>query len=349
MELTKRIALYTGSQCNADCKFCYYKDLHEQKNSSVKELKKNLEKAKAYGIESIEFTGGEPAIQTNILELIEYAKDLNFKRLGIITNGIVFSSFNLTKAIKKAGIEEVKFSIHSSNPKAHDKIIGVNGSFKRAVEGIKNVKKAGLVVSTSTVISRMNYKDLVDIAKFLRTLKLSKINFLPVNPIINAQRLKKDIIASYSEIAPHLHKALDILMLGKSRLNVEYIPFCFMKGYERYVCNLCQVQYDPDEWDYWVKNRIEYGPILSSFSQILGYANMIKRWYIPPKDLAHRAVIESKLLRFTTKEKVCKKCRYDLICDGLWKSYAKLHGYSELKPSAGKKIKDPIYFYQRLR
>lgn len=344
MELTKRIDLNVGFMCNANCKFCYYQNSRTQKTPSFEKLKSMLSLARRLGMESVEFTGGEPTMREDIFELIACAKQLGFKRICMITNGILFRDKEIVKVAEESGLEEIKLSIHASKACAHDDITGTQKSFKHVLEGIRNIKKTKLKIKTNTIINRLNYESLPEIAKFLATIKPDRINLKFVTPILDAENLNKEIIVAYSKAMPYLHKTIDILKAKDFMPTVRYVPFCFMQGYEKHVCNLCQVQYDPDEWDYMVKNRLEYNSILTSLNQILGYINMLKRTYIPKKDIAHRAVIESKLLRLTTKGKTCKKCKYDLICDGLWKNYAKLYGYSELKPVIGKKIKEPYAF-----
>ncbi|HON55855.1 MAG TPA: hypothetical protein PLJ38_02440 [bacterium] len=42
--------------------------------------------------------------------------------------------------------------------------------------------------------------------------------------------------------------------------------------------------------------------------------------------------------------KICKKCAYYNICDGIYPQYSKRFGNDEFKPIIGKKITDPIYF-----
>lgn len=44
------------------------------------------------------------------------------------------------------------------------------------------------------------------------------------------------------------------------------------------------------------------------------------------------------------KERVCRKCKFDYICGGVWKEYAENNGYSELYPILVKKINDPVCF-----
>lgn len=344
MELIKRIDLNVGFMCNVNCKFCYYQNSHMKKNPSFEKLKDKLRVARRLGMESVEFTGGEPTIREDIFRLIAYAKQLGFKRMGMITNGITFKNKEIAKAAEKSGLEEIKFSIHGPRAEVHDNITCTQYSFKNLIKGLNNIKKTNLKIKTSTVINQLNYKTLPEMAKFLVRLKPLRINFLFVNPVIDAKILNKEIMVKYSEAVPYLHKTIDILNEKNYMPTIRYVPFCFMEGYEKYVCNLCQVQYDCDEWDYTVKNRLEYGLIPSKFSQIIGYINMLKRRYIPKKDIAHRAVIASKLLRLTIKNKACKKCKYDTICDGLWKGYARLYGYSELKPMTGEKIKEPYAF-----
>lgn len=348
MSLTKRIDLNVGFMCNANCTFCYYHHSHTKKVPSFEELKNKLNLAKKLGMESVEFTGGEPTMRENIFELVAYARQIGFKRMCMISNGILFKDKTFVEKAEVSGLEEIKLSIHSSKAKIHNSMTGLN-SFKHVMAGIKNLKRTNLKIKTNTIISSLNYKSLPETARFLTRIKPSRINLKLITPILDATRLNKKIIASYSEVMPYLHKAIDILGLKGYTPIVRYIPFCFMQGYERNVCNLYQVQYDSDEWDYVVKNRIEYGLLLSEFNKLLGYINMFRHGWVSDKDFVHRSVIESKLLRFTTKGKVCKTCKYDLICDGLWKSYTKLYGYDELKPLPGKKITDPTYFIKSTR
>ena len=74
---------------------------------------------------------------------------------------------------------------------------------------------------------------------------------------------------------------------------------------------------------------------------------MLKSKNFPKKDIIHRAVISAKLMKYTVKSKKCKKCKYYLICDGLWKKYAQIYGDNEIIPKKGKKIKDPTFFLKK--
>ena len=39
------------------------------------------------------------------------------------------------------------------------------------------------------------------------------------------------------------------------------------------------------------------------------------------------------------KGEQCKECKYDKLCEGVWKNYGKIYGLSELKPVSGEKVK----------
>lgn len=85
--------------CNLDCKWCdtlYAKKISDGQNISFEEIIKTI---KSYKCNFIEFTGGEPLLQQNSIDLINYLIDQNFT-IAIETNGSISVSNLNNKIIK---------------------------------------------------------------------------------------------------------------------------------------------------------------------------------------------------------------------------------------------------------
>lgn len=83
----------TSNYCQNDCKWCIYKGY--LKNNRVhldfSLYKHIIRQLKAGGCKSITFTGGgEPTMNPNFLEMVDYAYDHQLK-IGLITNGILLN------------------------------------------------------------------------------------------------------------------------------------------------------------------------------------------------------------------------------------------------------------------
>ena len=119
-----------------------------------------------------------------------------------------------------------------------------------------------------------------------------------------------------------------------------------MTGYEEYITNLYQIQYDPDEWNYYVGIGIKYGWVVRAITTAVGFLLLPYKVQVLKKGL--RPVKLEGIMRFlAAKNKrrpvVCRRCSYSKVCDSLWKNYITFAGTSELSPLSGKKISDPAW------
>ena len=78
-----KINLHITERCNFKCKYCFA-IFNRKKDLPLESWKKIIDDLKADGrISAINFAGGEPVLYKNFPELIDYAKNLDFK-LSII-------------------------------------------------------------------------------------------------------------------------------------------------------------------------------------------------------------------------------------------------------------------------
>ncbi|KXA91259.1 hypothetical protein AKJ64_04835, partial [candidate division MSBL1 archaeon SCGC-AAA259E17] len=317
LKATKRVKIPTGFKCNAQCKYCYYIDRLDMENPSKEYVKTLLAYAKEHGIRDVDFSGGESTIRGDLPDLISSARKLGFRNRCVITNGIRLANGEYMEELVNAGLNEILFSIEGSRAEIHDSLTRVPGSFNKVVESIRNAKKLGIRFRTNTTVTKENVKDLPELAKFLREIRPAAVNFIKFNPWSDAAPHIEKLGARYGEVAKYAKRAIDLLEGVIGLVNVRYIPFCFMEGYEKHVCNFSQLKYDPDEWLPWLRLRLEKG---------LGFKESLDYWlstftgaikYLPFGDIETFSLDE--LLNGVVKEfdqewyrkgETCEGCKY---------------------------------------
>jgi MoaA/NifB/PqqE/SkfB family radical SAM enzyme len=355
MPLTSRVDINVGYSCNERCKFCYYiqtiKDREKEKDLTTDECKARIKFIRSKGIETLEFTGGEPTIRNDLIELITYAKSLGFKSISMITNAIRVAQPAYAKSLIDAGVDDFLISIHGHEPGVHDRVTEIPGSFEKAVQAVKNLTQYPVKVRANCVISGINYTGAVETLALYHSLGLQTANFILFNPIVEADwKSAPELNVEYSKAAPYIKKALDAYRGKIQKITVRYIPFCLMQGYEEHVTNMPQIQYDPDEWDYLVRTTIREGKFISTAALWVGmllYPSKARSLVHGWNTFKHEGLKYFLQIKNKNKGDECKKCSLNLICDGLWRKYSELNGFSELKAVPGPKISDPTHFLKK--
>ncbi len=306
----RKIVIITGYTCNNNCRFCYDGNKKRKiRDLSLDEIKKMLIDGRRKGFSYVDFIGGETTIRSDIFDMISFAKKIGYKIINVTTNGRMFYYKKFAKRIVESGLTGTIFSIHGNTPNLHDYQTRSKGSFKQLVEGLKNLQELGIYISANVTITKLNYKFLEQIAKFLIKEGIKSAEFIFVHPFGYAYNDFDVIVPTYSEVRPYLQKALDIGIKNiATHWVARYVPFCFMQGYEKYMSEVTEPHME------------HIGP-----------------------DFSDTNVKEHRKENVREKLEKCKECKYDLICEGPWKEYTERRGWSEFIPIEGKKITH-IYF-----
>ena len=97
-----------------------------------------IKKYRAKEYNSVGFLGGEITIYPDVLELIEYTKDLGYQNIHIISNARRFSDEKFLKQLIDNGITRVSVSIHSHLEEIEN-VLNNRNSFSEQLQGIKNL------------------------------------------------------------------------------------------------------------------------------------------------------------------------------------------------------------------
>ena len=317
LPLNSRAKLDTGTNCQAKCSFCYYiKDLDKVTSFEVIEERINIIADK--GIKEIDLSGGESSIHEKWFDIIELCNK-KFDRVSCLSNGFKFADYEFAEKSFNLGLKEIMFSLHGWDERSHDKIVGRNKAFSKIIQAIQNCHIIGIKVRLNCTVTDFNAPNMKEYAELIKTLDSTQINFLPLNYWSDAS---KNETMDYETLSAGIHKAIDILKKTDIQINVRYIPFCFMKGYEKYVVGTYQHIHDLDDWNIAYYDVYEYKK--SAELTVEDYYDIAK----------------SKINYTYTKPKDCFDCKYFDICDGIEKVLTDQKVY-QVK---GNKIKDPMIY-----
>jgi len=231
--------IYIGYQCNNNCVFCSEADeyLEHLKVKDFKEIKKEiLQVRKKYDF--VSFMGREPTLRNDLFDILKFAVSLNFKQVGVTTNGRLLSYSGFAKELLNTGINQIGISLSGATAKVHDKLTQVPGSFEQTVKGISNIsrfKKPEMSLLVNLPLNRLNYFELKKMIDLLLALKVREINILFVAPLSRRSRTKKIIMKTsklgkyvFDTIKPYLDNPdLKILL-------VEFLPCSLPKDAQNY-------------------------------------------------------------------------------------------------------------------
>lgn len=195
------IYLAVTDKCFLKCEHCYIPSKKKfSKDISTKQIFNLIEDAKRIGIPYFNLWGGEPLLRKDIFRI---GKKLKKSRIisSITTNGQLITKDKAKKLNESFNIVKVSFK---GLEKSHDNITNVKGSYKKTLEGLKNLintKNRKCQIIINFVVNEKNYKDISQFVKeHSRCTDL--ISFLPENRIIKKKVFSnKEFIREWSNIS----------------------------------------------------------------------------------------------------------------------------------------------------
>ncbi len=139
--------------CNLKCKHCYASagKKHEDELTNQESIEL-VDRLARLGISSLAFSGGEPLVRPDIIELVERASDHGMY-VSMATNGTLIDKEKATE-LKEAGLEYLQISLDGATPASHNDFRSTPGAFERTVEGVRNAVQEGFFVNISTTLTR---------------------------------------------------------------------------------------------------------------------------------------------------------------------------------------------------
>lgn len=163
-------------RCNLKCVHCYARavDVHGKDEIDTASAKRMIDDLAAYGVPVMLFSGGEPLVREDLVELAAYAVEKGMRAV-ISTNGTLITPPKAAE-LKKVGLSYVGISLDGLE-EAHDRFRGKKGSFAKALEGVENCQAEGLKVGLRFTINKRNAAEIPGIFDILRDREIPRACF----------------------------------------------------------------------------------------------------------------------------------------------------------------------------
>jgi len=131
----KSMRVSVTERCNLRCFYCHREgELYNHRNEMTpEEIERILKIARNLGIRKVKFTGGEPLMRDDIVEIISRAAPLMDRDVSLTTNGTMLKKY--ASSLKNAGLMRVNISLDTLNKEKYRRITGFN-HLQDVIDGI---------------------------------------------------------------------------------------------------------------------------------------------------------------------------------------------------------------------
>jgi len=196
--------------CNLRCVYCMPEQMSFRPGNALLQDDELLTLIRLFaelGFEKIRFTGGEPTLRRNLVELIRItAATPGIKSVGLTTNGILLDY--LARPLREAGLDRVNVSLDTLDEARFRKITRW-GNLRDVLAGIEAAERAGLRVKINAVPVR-GFNDNGD-APDLARLTLDRpwqVRFIEMMPLGGIAKFQQDNVITEAELRQHIEHSL---------------------------------------------------------------------------------------------------------------------------------------------
>lgn len=167
--------LFLTDNCNLRCVSCACWRTTTRNELDTDEWKSVLDQLVRLPIYKVNFTGGEPLIRRDAIELMQYARTAGIMHTHLNTNAILLTPARLDQVLE-SGVRSFNVSVDGPNAEVHDRIRGRKGAFERTTAHLRNLirqrERYRLKLRMNFTVMRDNVSFLPDIAALAQELHI---------------------------------------------------------------------------------------------------------------------------------------------------------------------------------
>jgi radical SAM protein with 4Fe4S-binding SPASM domain len=168
--------------CNLRCAHCYTDSAAKQYPDELSgdQCRAVLDDLAEFGVPAVLFSGGEPLMRPDLLELSAYARQRGL-HVVLSTNGTLITP-ELARRFVELKLSYIGISLDSAEPAVHDEFRGMPGAFDRAMAGFDHCVAAGQKVGLRLTLTRHTAENLDRVFDLIEARRINRACFYHLCP-----------------------------------------------------------------------------------------------------------------------------------------------------------------------
>lgn len=210
----------TTNACNLYCEHCYRDaGARAEDELNTAEGKNLIEEIARAGFKIMIFSGGEPLLREDILELVAYAHNQGLRPV-FGTNGTLLTGTMAAK-LKEAGALAMGISLDSVDSDKHDRFRSSPGAWQAAADGMAACRSVGLPFQIHTTVVDWNYDEVEKITDFAVAAGAMAHHIFFLVPTGRAVNIEAETLR-----AEQYEQLLHRIMRKQQEVKIELKPTC---------------------------------------------------------------------------------------------------------------------------
>lgn len=220
----KEVIISITNRCSLKCRMCDIPD-NKTKELTTSQWKNIIQEASLTGARTIVFSGGEPLLREDIFELISFVKNSGMNAC-LTSNGVLLDE-KAACELYQAGVDVVNISLEGPE-EIHDYLRG-EGTYKKAVSALDNLRKYKVESTIAAMVSRYNYRHLAYIMESAKKYGAGTVRFQPFSSIFIGDKSKEKDFFIDKKYIKEAREALGKAIKLGDKYNISTNPVGYLK------------------------------------------------------------------------------------------------------------------------
>ncbi|HFD40187.1 MAG TPA: radical SAM protein [Anaerolineae bacterium] len=227
--------LYVSGSCNLACRHCWItpeyigfepgKQAINGRHVPLDYVDKAIREGKPLGLHSIKLTGGEPTLHPQFRELVNLISGAGL-RIIMETNGTLIDR-SLADFLAESKLSFISVSLDGADAATHDALRSVEGSFQRAVEGVRALVRVGYRPQIICTLHKGNIAQVDDVVALAEDLGCGSVKFNLIQEMGRGAQFANQQGLSIEECIAE-NQRVEREVAPRSKVDIYFdIPFAF--------------------------------------------------------------------------------------------------------------------------
>ena len=210
-------------RCPLQCPYCSNPVELERSGAELDTAtwKRVLEEAVGLGVLQVHFSGGEPTVRKDLVDLVRHAASLGCYT-NLITSGVLLDGARL-QDLYDAGLDHVQLSFQDTDIESAERIGNFKGAQARKLDLARQVRELGLPLTVNAVVNRHNLGRLEEMIELALKLGAERLEVAHVQYYGWALKNRASLLPTREQLDNATAIVTEARERLKGRLMIDYV------------------------------------------------------------------------------------------------------------------------------